>query len=117
MLARRKPMRSGIARGPRRTFHQHRQWVRGHVCAVPGCQEREIEAAHYDGPVPYEERGGKALKDHDKWTLPLCRWIHHPEYHSLGWARFDQKHGINTRKIAEELARRSPHRWRWEEQG
>jgi hypothetical protein len=81
---------------------------------VDGCNERQIEAAHYDGPIPNEDRGGMQERDHDKWVLPLCKWVHHAEYHRIGWARFDAKYRINTKAIAEEMARTSPHRWRWE---
>jgi hypothetical protein len=80
---------------------------------VDGCNERQIEAAHYDGPIPYEDRGGLSEKDHDRWVFPLCR-DHHREYHTIGHARFDAKHKMSTKAAAEDCARRSPHRWRWE---
>lgn len=115
MLKRKPKVKSGIERGPRREFPQHRAWVRQHSCAVRFCESRDIEAAHYDGPVPYADRGGKSRKDHDKWCFPLCRH-HHRIYHNLGWFQFDKEHGINSMAIAEECARRSPHRWRWQQE-
>lgn len=111
---RRKPLRSGIERAPPREFPQHRQWVRGHECAVTGCQERRVDAAHFDGPVPKEDAGGKGLKRHDRWCFPLCR-EHHQEYHRRGWRAFDAKHGLSTETIARRLAATSPHRHRWED--
>lgn len=91
----------------------HCQWCRQtHACSVPGCNNRQIEAAHFDGPIPNEDRGGMSEKDHDRWVFPLCR-EHHNDYHR-GWARFDAKHKISTKAIAEEMARTSPHRFRWQ---
>ena len=90
-----------------RSNSAHRQFVRLHVCSVPGCKDSPVEAAHYDGPVPYEDRGGKGLKKHDRWCFALCRG-HHNTYHRIGWAAFDKQHGIDTGKIAEEFARQSP---------
>jgi hypothetical protein len=80
---------------------------------VDGCNNRQIEAAHFDGPIPYEDRGGMSERDHDRWVFPLCR-EHHVEYHG-GWARFDAKYKLNTKAIAEHMARTSPHRHRWEQ--
>lgn len=118
ILSRRKPQKMGVRAERKLSFPHHRQWVRGHCCSVPGCGRRDIEAAHYDGPIPNEDRGGMSAKDHDKWCLPLCR-DHHTlagdSYHRLGWQEFDRRHGVNTKAIAETMARRSPHRWRWKE--
>ena len=99
---------------PSREFPGHRAWVRRHQCSVVGCQHRLIEAAHYDGPVPYEDRGGMGLKDHDKWCFSLCV-DHHAEYHRKGWRRFDRDHKLNTFEVANQFAKNSPHRHRWEE--
>lgn len=118
LLQRRPRVRSGIQRAPQREFPAHRAWLRQHFqCAIAGkmghiCQGR-IEAAHYDGPVPNEERGGKGLKRHDKWCWPACTEAHRL-YHTMGWARFDSYFGADTKKIAEECVRRSPHRLKWE---
>ena len=116
MPKRREPMSSGILRGPHREFPAHRQWVRGHDCSVPGCTNRDIEAAHYDGPVPMEDMGGTGLKRHDKWVFPLCR-SHHTmgpdSYHFLGSDQFDARHKISTRDIAMHMQRTSPHRVKW----
>ena len=91
-----------------RTNDAHRAWVRLHECSVSGCKNVPVEAAHYDGPVPYESRGGTGLKDHDKWVLSLC-FIHHAIYHVKGWAPFEKEFGINTKAIAEQFWLDSPH--------
>lgn len=116
MIPRRKPrLRSGIERAPQREFPQHRQWVRQtRACIVEGCEDRMIEAAHFDGPVPVEDMGGKGLKRHDRWVFPCCH-LHHREMHNGGWQAFEAKYGVNLKAAAEALAKASPHRWRWEE--
>lgn len=111
---RRKSVSSGIERGPEREFPGHRQWVRGHNCRVPGCENRRIQAAHVqDAPdVPEEERGGMGMKAHDKWTVPECD-EHHAESHKIGHNSFDKKHGIDRVQMARQLQARSPHRFKW----
>lgn len=112
-IKRRKAPRHGINKGPQREFHGHTKWVRGHECLINNDECRgNIDAAHFDGPVPNEDRGGMALKDHDKWTFPLCRFHHIFDYHN-GWQTFEKKHGVDTKKAAEEMAGRSPHRFKW----
>lgn len=116
-LLRKKPkLRMGVREDRERELRHppHTKWVRSHACSVPGCEERQIEAAHFDGPIPNEDRGGRGVRDHDKWTFPLCKWVHHAEYHRIGWARFDAKYKLSTKAIAEECARRSHHKHRWE---
>lgn len=110
MLPRRKPPKSGIARRPPMHSPAHRKWVRGFECVAAksgGCGGG-IEAAHFDGPIPNEDRGGMGRKDADRWCFPCCR-IHAAEQHAKGWAAFDRAHGVDTKRIAEGLARRSPH--------
>jgi hypothetical protein len=52
--------------------------------------------------------GGTALKPSDKWVISLCQF-HHREQHQLGERSFEERHSINTRELAREFARRSPH--------
>ncbi len=85
------------------------------MCSVPGCPSTDIEAAHFDGPIPNEDRGGMGVKDGDWWTWPGCRF-HHAQYHSLGWKAFEALYKIDTKAIAERLAAHSPHRKKWMEQ-
>lgn len=117
ILRRRKSPRMGI-RKERREYPTHRQWVSGFCCSVPGCPNKST-AAHYDGEVPYADAGGTALKRHDKWCFPLCD-EHHvlgpKNYHQIGHEAFDSLHGISTKRIAENMARASPHRFKWLEE-
>lgn len=55
-----------------------------------------------------------SVKPHDKWVISLCR-DHHTEQHRLGEASFERKHSIDMKKLAEEFAARSPHRFKWQE--
>lgn len=112
MLPRRKPPKSGIERNPERVRSPgHRKWVRGHVCAASGLREPWhepcdglIECAH----VRTGTDGGTGIKPSDAWTVPLCK-SHHAEQHAIGEPAFERKYGVNLKRIAEDLARRSPH--------
>lgn len=81
----------------------HLAWIRSLPCAIAGCSGR-AEAAH----VRQASGGGMGLKPGDEWTVPLCGVLHHPEQHRLGHRRFDEKHAISLRGLAETLAARSP---------
>lgn len=88
-----------------RRFSAHRQFVRGHVCAVQGDNcEGNIECAHVEG----SGTGGMGMKADDVFTIPLCR-AHHTQRHSVGWRTFERWHGIDGLALAKELAARSPH--------
>lgn len=88
-----------------RRFSGHRQWIRGHVCAVagPDC-EGNIECAHVEG----SGTGGMGMKADDVFTIPLCHG-HHAERHRVGWRTFDARHRLDALGLAKELAARSPH--------
>jgi len=119
MLQRRKHTRSGIRDndGPIRNA-SHRQWVRGHVCAAPGCVNTPIECAHVDYDVPLADRGGMGLKNGDNWTWPLCGGPngHHAESHRIGAKTFAAKYRLDPHTIASDLWRRSPHKMKQERQ-
>ena len=83
----------------------HRAWVRRHHCSVTGCLNRRIECAH----VHRDTDGGMGLKPSDRWTISLCR-EHHIEQHQIGELAFEQRYQVDMRELAEEFARRSPHR-------
>lgn len=91
----------------------HLKWVRGHVCAVKGVNghvcEGKIEAAH----VRRGTDGGVGIKPSDTWTVPLCSGAHLYQ-HTVGEATFEREARINMKEVAEGLARRSPHRKKWE---
>lgn len=105
------PKRLARLRRPKvpRSFPGHRAWVRGHRCSVPNCAGLPIECAH----VRRGTDGGQGLKPSDQWTLSLCRW-HHAEQHAIGEEAFEKRYAIDLLALAEEFARRSPHRHLWE---
>jgi hypothetical protein len=90
---------------------------RGYMAAVHGlpcCAEDlspcfgRIEAAH----VRIGTDGGMGVKPSDIYTIPLCTGAH-AEQHAIGEPAFARKYGIDMRRIADELARVSPHRKKW----
>lgn len=114
LMHRRKRERSGIVRGPRRSFPSHLKWIRGFPCAVEhhgGCEGR-IEAAH----VRRGNHAGVGQKPADYHALPLCSG-HHAEQHRIGEESFERKYSVSLQAIASDLARRSPYRRQWEEEG
>lgn len=76
----------------------HLAWIRTLPCAVPGCIEKS-QAAH----VRQGTGGGMGMKPDDRWTLPLCGALHHPEQHRIGHRAFDLKYDIDSRGIAASL--------------
>lgn len=100
---RRRPARSGIKRGPRRAWPQHRRWVRSHGCVVPGCKDDWIEFAH----VRSAANSGTGLRPHDRYGVALCA-EHHYQQHAIGQPAFERLYGIDLGRLAEEFARRSP---------
>jgi hypothetical protein len=92
-----------------RRFPGHRAWVRGHGCSVPGCTATDIECAH----VRTGTDGATGIRPSDWWTISLCS-AHHAEQHRIGEAAFEERYQIDLRALAEQFARASPHRQRWE---
>ncbi len=83
---------------------EHLAWIRSLPCTVRGCSSGEgSEAAH----VRINTRGGMGLKPPDRWTVPLCHGHHH-EQHQIGHRAFDEKHAVDLRAVAAELATLSP---------
>lgn len=82
----------------------HRAWVRGHHCAVPGCQQMPIECAH----IRRSNNSGMGFKPSDAFTVALCK-EHHAESHT-GERTFEARHGIDLMQLAEAFYRASPHR-------
>ena len=83
----------------------HLAWVRTHGCCVPNCDGRPIEAAH----VRTGTDGGTGIKPGDQWTISLCS-SHHLNQHRWGEAWFEQAYLIDMKALAQEFARKSPHR-------
>lgn len=100
---RRKPVRSGIQRGPKRNWPKHQKHVRKRCCAVPGCACRKIQFAHARVGVEY---AGTSIKPPDWFGLPLCE-EHHAEQHQIGERSFAAKYGLDMVAIALDLARHS----------
>lgn len=100
---RRKPLKSGIKRGPQRVFPRHRKHVRSHHCVVPGCDRYDIECCHIRSAFD----AGTGLKPPDWRTFPACAF-HHAEQHRIGQGSFEDKYGLDLDGIAQKLARHSP---------
>lgn len=97
-------------------FPQHLQWIRTHRCCVDNAEcDGTVQAAHVRNSflTPEHEKGGSALKPHDKWTIPLCRH-HHDLQTRKGEAWFERTYGIDMGASAQVFAAQSPHRKRWE---
>ena len=109
-IRRRKTAKLGIKQVPQIRSPSHRQWVRGHECVVQNadCLGR-IEAAHVRAGTDC----GLGVKPSDIFVIALCSW-HHRQQHNIGEKQFQFRHKINMLEIAEEFARRSPHRAVWE---
>ena len=88
----------------------HLQWVRGHECIVHlhGCCVGKVQAHH----VRKGTDGAASIKPSDIWVVSLCSF-HHGELHNIGHDSFELKYKINTKRIAEEFAKASPHRRKW----
>jgi len=101
-----------------RRHPKHLQWIRGFMCCVPGCDNRDIQAAHVswgypEGTPEWQKAAGK-IKAHDKFTVSLCLY-HHAEQHKLGYGSFNVKYGLYLPALAQEFAVKSPHRKGWED--
>lgn len=80
----------------------HLAWLRTLACAVPGCRNGGIQAAH----VRRGGRGGIGLKPDDRRAIPLCA-EHHRRQHDIGEPAFERETGIDMGAIAEALAERT----------
>ena len=107
MLPRRISRKSDKAEKGRRS-PAHRAWVRGHACSACGT-ETAIECAH----VREGTDGGMGIKPSDRWTISLCKDCH-AEQHRVGEGPFERSHGINMKALASEFFRKSPHRFKLE---
>jgi deoxycytidylate deaminase len=92
----RKPVRSGIERAPRRDWPRHRRFVKSHVCCVCGYEKTDF--AH----VKTRGSGGG-----DETGVPLCRACH-AEQHTIGIETFQRRHGIDLVALAEEFVQHTP---------
>lgn len=102
----RKPVKSGIERAPKRTWPKHRRFVKSHCCCVPGCEATNVDFAHLRSAA----NAGTGLKPHDCYGVSLCR-AHHDEQHRIGADSFGQKYNINLWALALEFTHKSPDKW------
>lgn len=91
---------------PKVRSQAHRDWVRSHMCCVPGCVEMPIEVAHINRAATR----GIGEKSSDAQTVSLCR-DHHAESHR-GEKTFERAHGLDLMALAREFYRRSPFKGR-----
>lgn len=82
----------------------HLKWIRGMNCCVKGCTGRPIHAHH----VRIRSGSGIGLKPGAEWTVPLCQ-AHHSVLHLIGSTTFNDRHGVDMRALAIDLAGRSPY--------
>lgn len=107
---RKKPLRSGIERAPKRIWNRHRRFVRSHECVCSLCAlapgdecEGKVQFAH----VSSAANSGKGLKAFDWFAVPACA-KHHRWQHDHGAESFQKRYGIDLWKLAAEFAAKSP---------
>lgn len=84
----------------------HCNFVRGHECSNPKCQDgRPIEVAHVRDGTDC----GMARKPSDYWTISLCQTCHSRQ-HAIGEGPFEDEAGIDMKALATEFANASPKR-------
>jgi Putative HNHc nuclease len=100
-----KPVRKSTVR----SCAGHRAWVRRHACSVRGCRLTPIESAH----VRTGTDGATGMKPSDQWVISLCA-NHHREQHQIGEIAFEQRYSLDLVTLAQEFARRSPYRGKFQ---
>lgn len=97
-LKRYTPMRTRRPGKPRRgrvRDKKYLSWLHTLPCSVPGCANRNIEAAHV-GPR------GMGIKCNDREAIPLCAITHHREgkesHHKLQ-KLFWEHHGLDREAL------------------
>ena len=73
----------------------HFERLRQLRCCVPGCDS-------FQSIVHHERRGtggGTALKPPPESGVNLCQ-RHHVIGHTIGWATFEKKYGVDLREVA-----------------
>lgn len=85
----------------------HLTFVRKHHCAMPGCMEVPIEAAH----VRLGSGAGMGQKPDDHRAVPLCR-MHHTAQHAQGedtfWRAYRTLAGQAVDDLIDALCKASP---------
>lgn len=92
-----------------RMVHGHAQFVRGFACLAEGPDCGGKIEAHHDREGT---DGGTSLKPHDRHLIPLCT-DHHTAgpyaIHRIRNAAFEARYGVDIKRAAADIARRSPH--------
>lgn len=105
MLPARRPKKE--KRSSRWRSQAHLSFVRSFHCAIPGCQDVPIEAAH----VRLGSGAGLGQKPHDWRAVPLCKF-HHTSQHAQGedtfWQTYKVASGQTVDDLIEELCKASP---------
>lgn len=85
----------------------HCNWLRGFNCAMPGCDERPIEVAHYR----LGSGAGLSAKPDDWRATPLCS-RHHTAQHAQGertfWKAYHSLTGQTVEDLIDALCKASP---------
>lgn len=81
----------------------HLDFVRSHPCLAAGCWAEPVVAHH----ISDKATAAMGRKSSDHLTVPFCD-DHHKLGHTVGWVTFERKLGLDLRKEALWLARRSP---------
>lgn len=98
-----RPAPLGLRESSMIDSQKHRRFIRMHACSVPGCESRDIEAAHYRTAA----NSGMQIKPSDEFCLALCK-AHHAEQHQHGQPALERKYGIDMAAKARTFAKASP---------
>lgn len=74
----------------RKELPEYLKYIRQQPCLVAKCYRR-VEAAH----IVFNGQGRLSSKVQDTQTVPLCRTVHHRQYHRIGREAFEREHGLN----------------------
>jgi hypothetical protein len=97
-MTRYRPLRAKSLRTHRRSLvdTNYLRWLRSLACAIPGCADRHIEAAHIGVR-------GFGVRCSDREAIPLCAGHHRNRrdaHHVLG-KRFWEHHGLERQVLIE----------------
>lgn len=100
-----------LAKAPKRSSRwrsqAHLSFVRSHHCAIPGCRDVPIEAAH----VRLGSGAGMGEKPSDWRAVALCR-DHHHRQHTQGevtfWEAYEAASGQDVETLIEAFCKASP---------
>lgn len=100
-----------LPKRPKRSFRwcstAHLNFIRSHHCAMPGCQDMPIEAAH----VRNGSGAGMGQKPSDYRAVALCRH-HHSAQHMQGevtfWKAYQAVSGQGVETLIQAFCNASP---------